>query len=158
MSIIVSLTCSSSASGPQIDSRTTSAKVDLPVAMEGKAAAISPTVSSALQIAFPINSHIFTNNFIIILIINFCSAILKAIQINFIISLNSGIQPNGFSNLGNVISVILLHQGISRSLIKSIKLGLNIGGRGQSNNAIIFATTGAPGNLLNSSSNSKRLS
>ena len=71
ISTIVSSICSSAASGPQMLSRITSLKVLLPVAILGRAAAISPTVSSALQIALPINSQSLTINLMMILITSF---------------------------------------------------------------------------------------
>ena len=157
ISTMVSSRAPSSACGPQIDSRKISLTVFLPANSSGKPAAILPAVSSALQIASPIISQILTKiatrTFSIACHIAALAASIKILKIS---RLKISSKPE--FNLGRTISLLLRQNGNSISLTKSITLGVNNGGRGQSNRAMTFEIISAPGNPLRISTSSRRLS
>ena len=123
----------------------------LPVTRSGTEAARLPTVSSAPQTAFPNSWHNFTITFINIVTIRFFNCSKASSNIIFEKSFSSGIHANGLSNLGITKSSIDRQNGRSILLIKSIIVGSNWGGPGQSEAAKIFVIKAAPGNLFKKS-------
>ena len=110
---------------------------------------MSPVVSSALQIASPNNSHIFTNNFTNMAIISSDIASFSAANNAANISEILPTQAKGLTSFGRVMSSMFLQNGSSKSLIKSKTVGLNKGGLGQSIAIMALEINLAPGKRFN---------